>query len=464
MALVKNATFQGASLYEVDPGSVTLTTTVKNVQGDAAAILERLTDKTVADDIDHSGPGRGCVLGIPPVNQLVNKSLELGGTPGFKDGGFDDDRLQFPWFVYVPPGETDLVVEVTFGTGGVDLDLLAPSCRLSSPTSFTTLVADTLDATMTGIESSNGVDGFTRCRTRFTGLTAGLALLMVSCAQTARNVVIGDTLVSETTSIRDVVVRFGRGPSARIDNVYSSTNNTPVQTPTASQALFFQQMDDALFVNGEALTGFHTSRLDANLNALAEFLTASPAFGNATYTHTESALLAPTRDRFRAFTRKTFANEPLPKIPVASHNFGGVKDTGYWLVDPATPASVTDRKAYAPYATSSASVELGSGRAHCPDVPSGTMRWAVLVGQSASVAAGFTNVRAQVQMEGATASALVTPTAVTGATFLGIAQGTALAFTRDSPSNRLRVFLSQAAGVFDSRNYCLLAAAVWIEE
>jgi hypothetical protein len=92
------------------------------------------------------------------------------------------------------------------------------------------------------------------------------------------------------------------------------------------------------------------------------------------------------------------------------------------------------------------------------------MRWAVLFGQSPSSGAGFTNVRAQVQMEGATASALVAPTAMTGATFLGVAQGAGLAFNVDSASARLRVFASQVAGVFNSFNYCLLAAAVWIEE
>jgi hypothetical protein len=461
MALVKNATFQGASLYEVDPGSVTLTTTVKNVQGDAAAILERLTDKTVALDIDHSGPGRGCVLGIPPVNQLVDKSLLLD-TGGAKNGGADGARLLFPWFVFIPPGETDVVVDVTVRRVPQDIDSLLPAARLCSPTNYATAIGDTLTTTLT--RQAVASDDFSvRFLGRFTGCAAGLALLFVDLGQWSNSITVDGNTLSWSSDLVDVVVRFGRGPSSRINNTDSSANNTPAQAPTASQALFFQQMDDALFVNGEAITGFHTSRLDANLNALAEFLTASPAFGNATYTHTESALLAPTRDRFRAFTRKTFANEPLPKIPVASHNFGGIKDSSGYLVDPAVPASVTDRKAYAPYATSSASVELGSGRAHCPDVPSGTMRWAVLVGQS-NTAATFVNVRAQVQMEAAAASALVTPTAVTGATFLGIAQGTALAFTRDSSSNRLRVFLSQAAGVFDSLNYCLLAAAVWIEE
>jgi hypothetical protein len=425
-------------------------------------LLERLTDKTVALDIDHSGPGRGCPLGIPPVNQFVRKYLELGSTAGFKNGGFDDDRLLVPWFVLVPPGETELVVEVTFLSPNVAA--LAPSCRLSSTSSYTAAVSDNLDVAMTLVETEREPFSVGRYRARFTGLTAGLALLSLTCAQTSIAELIGDDVINVYATLNDVVVRFGRGPAQRLINTLGTTNDAPVQAPTSTQALFFQQMDDALFVNGDAITGFHTSRIDANINGLDEFLTGSPAWRNATYAHTESALLAPTRDRFRAFTRRTFANEPLPKIPVASHNYGGIKDTGYWLVDPATPASVTDRKAYAPYATSSASTELGSGRSHCPDVPSGTMRWAVLFGQSPSSGAGFTNVRAQVQMEGATASALVAPTAMTGAGPLGVAQGTGLAFNVDSASARLRVFASQVAGVFNSFNYCLLAAAVWIEE
>lgn len=462
MAIVKNATFKGASLYEVDPGQITLTSTLKNVQGDAAALLERLTDKTVALDIDHSGPGRGCVLGIPVVNQLVRKSLELGSAPGFKNGGVDSDRLLFPWFVLVPPGETELVVELTFALPNVDA--LAPSCRLSSTSSYTTAVSDNLDVAMTLVEAGQEPERLGRYRARFTGLTAGLALLSVTCAQTYTSVPAGDLVSKDYATLNDVVVRFDRGPAQRIISTFGATNDAPVQAPTSTQALFFQQMDDALFVNGDAITGWHTSRLDANLNALTEYMTGAPAWQNATYTQTESALLTPTRDRFRAFTRRTFANEPLPKIPVASHNYGGMKVTGYWLVDPSDGSSVAARKAYAPYSTTSASTELGSGRAHCPDVPSGTMRWAVLLGQNASSAAGFADVRAQVQMEAATASALVVPTAMTGFSYLGVAQGSALAFNRDSSSARLRVFASQVAGVFSSLNYCLLAAAVWIEE
>jgi hypothetical protein len=201
---------------------------------------------------------------------------------------------------------------------------------------------------MTLVETEREPFALGRYRARFTGLTAGLALLSLTCAQTSIAVPSGDGVRDVYATLNDVVVRFGRGPAQRLINNFGTTNDAPVQAPTSTQALFFQQMDDALFVNGDAITGFHTSRLDANINGLAEFLTGSPAWRNATYTHTESALLAPTRDRFRAFTRRTFANEPLPKFPVASHNYGGLKETGYFLVDPGTPASVTDRIAYAP--------------------------------------------------------------------------------------------------------------------
>lgn len=475
MAVVKNASFAGASIYEVDPGALTLTSTLKNVQGDVAAVLERVTDKTIALDIDHSGPGRGCPLGIPVVDQLVIKSTLLG--TGFnKNGDADDDRLQFPWFVLVPPGETEMVVDVTFGGTGYDDSVLAPQCRLSTVTSFTSAVGDDLDVDMQLRSVRPSVDlngrapggkrpGLTRYRARFTGLTSGIALLTVSFSQYSAIVGSGANEVRSSAFLHHVGARFGRGPAPALPaDARSSTNDAPVQAPASTQALFFQQMDAALFTKDEAITGFHTSRIDANINGLAENLTGAPAWKNATYTHTESALLNPTRDRFRAFTRKTFANEPIPKIPVCSHNFGGIKETGYYLVDPATPASVSARRAFAPYASSSASAELGSGRARCPDIPSGTMRWAILVGQSPSSGAGFANVRAQAQMGAAAASALVTPTALTGAAHLAVAQGTGLAFTRDSSSNRLRAFLSQAAGVFDSLNYCLITAAVWIEE
>lgn len=461
MAVVKNATFQGASIYEVDPGAVTLASTLENVQGDVAAILERLTDKTVALDIDHSGPGRGCPLGIPVVDQLVNKKTTLGAGLN-KNGDADADRLQFPWFVFVPPGEEEVVVDVTFGPAAIEMDRLIPRCRLSSPTAFTTAVGADLDLDMSAIEVVAGRDGFTRCRARFTGVTAGLALLTLSFEQTALIIQIGGTQANDEPTLRDVVVRFGRGASTITTDDRDVANGAQVQTPTSTQALFFQQMDAALFNVPDAITGWHTSRLDANINSLAEYMTGAPAWKNGTYTQTESALLTPTRDRFRAFTRRTFANEPIPKIPVASHNYGGIKETGYYLVDPATPGSISARRAYAPFSTTTASTELGSGRTRCPDIPSGTMRWAVLVGQSSGV--GFTNVRAQVQMEAATASALVTPTALTGAAHLAVAQGSALAFNRDSSSARLRVFLSQAAGGVDPLNYCLLAAAVWIEE
>jgi hypothetical protein len=466
MAIVKNATFQGASLYEVDTGAVTLTSTLKNVQGDAAAMLERITDKTVANSIDHSGPGRGCPLGIPPVNQLVRKDLKLDAGNS-KNGGRDANRLLFPWLVYIPPGEEDVDVDVVFRRVAVDLGVFAPVCRLSSPTNYTVAVGDSLTAAITaqgpGTGGAAGSGGNRlECRARFRGCAAGLALLVLDLGQASATYVVDGVAYDETAILESVTVRFARGATSTQVYQHGATNEAPVQAPTASQALFFQQMDDSIFAVEEAITGFHTSRLDANLNGLAESVTGAPAFGNATYTHTESALSSPSRDRFRAFTRRTFANEPLPKIPVASHNYGGIKSNGGYLVDPATPASVAARQAFAPYATSSASVELGSGRSQCPDVPSGTMRWAVLVGQSSAV--GFTNVRAQTQIEGSAASALVTPTALTGATFLGIAQGTGLAFPRDSSVARLRVFLSQAAGIFDPLNYCLLTAAVWIEE
>lgn len=463
MAIVRNTAFAGVSVYEVDPGQITLGSTLKNVQGDASELLKRLTDKTDPDAIDHSGPGRGCVLGIPAVQQLVDKSTLLD-TGNNKNGGRDTNRLQFPWFVLIPPGETEVLVDVSFNSILVDVDgsVFAPTCRLSATGNFTTAIGSALTVDLVAVGLPQRPDGKQLYQARFTGCTAGLALLIVECGQAFVTFDFGGTVTEVAPSLVDVIARFPRGTPDNAPQPTSGESVAAVQAPTASQALFFQEMDETLFTVDEAISGWHTSRLDANINGLAEFTSAEPAWGAETYTHTESALTTPSRDRFRAFTRRTFGSEPIPKIPVASHNYGGIKANGGYLVDPATPASVAARKAFAPYAASSSSTELGSGRTQCPDIPSGTLRWAVLVGQSS--AAGFADVRAQVQMEASTASAVVTPTAVTGATHLAVVQGTGLAFSRDSSSNRLRVFLSQAAGVFSNLNYCLLAAAVWIEE
>ena len=457
MAILKNTVFEGSPIYDVDPGSETWARTLANAQGDLAGCLALLTDNTETDHINHSGAGRGALLGVPWVNQAMGVGLGLD-TGGAKNGGVvAGDLYNFFHLIRIEPGETEVVVDITIANL---LDGFNPRVRLSSTTNVATAVGDALELPLDGTPAAGSVT----YEATFTGCAAGLALLtfILDCERDSDS-----TVLSDTTEIVDVIVRKNRAGVPKLQPTRDVSNPVPVVAPSAAQALFFQQMDDAVFAltfGYSGMTGWQTSRVDRNINGLLEYLTGMPAGTNRTYTHTESALANPTRDRFRAFTRKTFAAEPIPVIPVMSLCFGGIKADGGYLVNPSSTGSKAARRAYAPFATSSASAQLGTARCRMPDVPDGVssvLRWAVLAGQSSGV--GWTNVRAQVQMGAETISTAAALTPVTGATHLAVLTGTALDMRRDQ-RDKLQVFMSQPAGAWNDTNYCLLAAAVWIEE
>jgi hypothetical protein len=456
MAVLKNTTYEGSPIFDIDPGSETWARTLANAQGDVAGALALLTDTAESDHINHSGSGRGALLGIPWVNQAMGVGLGLD-TGGAKNGGVvAGDLYNFFHFIRIEPGETEVVVDVTIANL---LHGFNPRVRLSSPSNIATAVGDSLELALEGTPAAGQVT----YEATFTGCAAGLALLtfILNCERDSDNAVLSDT-----TGIVDVIVRKNRAGVAKLQPTRDASNPVPVVAPSAAQALFFQQMDAEVFAltfGLNAMTGWQTSRLDRNINGLLEYLTGMPAGTNRTYTHTESALVNPTRDRFRAFTRKTYAAEPIPVIPVMSLCFGGIKDDGGYLVNPSSTPSKAARRAFAPFPTAATSQQLGTARCRMPDVPDGVssvLRWAVLAGQSS--AAGWTDIRAQVQMGSETASTAAALTPVTGATHLAVLTGVALDMRRDE-RDKLQVFMSQPAGAFNDTNYCLLAAAVWIE-
>lgn len=86
MAILKNTTYEGSPIFDIDPGSETWKRTLANAQGDLAGCLALLTDNAEADHINHSGAGRGALLGVPWVNQAMGVGLGLD-TGGGKNGG-----------------------------------------------------------------------------------------------------------------------------------------------------------------------------------------------------------------------------------------------------------------------------------------------------------------------------------------------------------------------------------------
>ncbi len=473
MAILRNTgPFLGSPLPDVDVGALTYRRVLTNAQSDLAGARYLATDDTVTDHINHSGGSRGARLGILWVCQTLDAGLSLDAG-GNKNGGYvTGDIFEFHWLVIVPSGEEDVLVDVRLaGVGGVvngewtDLTRsFAPRCRLSVSTDVTTAAGDDLTVALTGAERDGDFYG----TARFTGVAAGLALLTVQLNTTPLTVV----GVNVLTRVADIIVRPTREGVAKIQPTRRSTDDVPVVAPGASEAHYHQVMDDesfdgsALFgIPYPAISGWHTSRIDANLNAIEEWSGAAPAGGNASYTHTESALRNPTRDRFRAFTRKTFADEPIPVIPILSACLGGIKDDGGYLTDPATLASYTTRTGFAPFLTSATVGELATLIAQIPDVPSSpsVLRWAVLFGQSNAV--GWTTPQARVQIAANALSTAASPTALTGASHLALLTGTALAFVRDADPNdcRMRIFGLSTSGSFDELDFCVLAAAMWVE-
>jgi hypothetical protein len=470
MAILRNTgPYLGSPLPDVDVGALTYRRVLKNAQADIAGARYLATDDTVTDHINHSGGPRGARMGIPWVCQTMDAGLSLDAG-GAKNGGHvSGDIFEFHWLIIVPAGEDTIRVDVRLaGVGGVvngewtDLTRsYAPRCRLSSSTDVTTAAGDDLTVALSGTEAGGDFNGVAI----FTGVAAGLALLTVQINTTPFDIVGHDVL----TRVADIIVRPARNGVARLQPTRRSDDTVPVVAPGASEAHFHQVMDDESFASvgipDPAISGWHTSRIDANENALEEWASGAPAGGNATYVQTEDALRNPTRDRFRAFTRKTFTDEPIPVIPILSACFGGIKDDGGYLVHPTTLASYTTRTGFAPFATSASSAELGSVLAQIPDVPSSpsVLRWAILVGQSSGV--GFTNIRVAPSVGASAGASGVAPTALTGAGHLALATGTALAFSRDDDPDdcRLRVFgLNLAA--HSELDYCILAAAMWVQE
>ena len=459
MAVVKNTTFQGSPMVDVDPDVETWARVLKNAQGDIAGTLDDLTSTSAANPIDHSGPGAGSLLGIPWVNQAIGRLVDFDSGNN-KDGGAQDassgGTVQHAWIVVVEPGEDTAVVEVTIdvGLGSVDsfTNGYLPRVRMCLTSDFTTAAGDDLELPL--IPTTRRAD---RIPVVFTathiGLTPGvyLAVVQFESVDVLTGLEVAATLV-------DCIIKKPRAGIAVVNGVVrDGTSPVPVIAPDASSSLFHQSMDETLFLPADALTGWHTSRVDRSINGLMEYLTGAPAGSNDDYTHTESALDNPTRDRFDGPCRKTHASKPIPVIPIVSVCHGGIKSGGGYLVNPSSGASTARRQAFAPFPSSATDADFGGVTIRIPDVPSGMLHWAVLVGQSSGI--GFAGIRVGGRIT--TSSTLQTPTALTGASHLAYATGT-LDFNPDDVASFF-ARLSQVAGSFHERNYCLITSCLWVE-
>jgi hypothetical protein len=466
MTFLKNDIFAGVNLLSVEPDSLIKTNDVAIAQGDIAGVKAHLFDEdgdssTLGISIDHSGPGRGALLGYPLVNQATTWRLDMDGTAAKNGGILSGDRWWFAWVL--PPHNEDLL-RVTIEIADPLLSSFFP-CRLR--------LVSTSDVSVNRMDRSEELfivrrsERSTRLIATLRGVTKGLPAILLFDI---------DAVSTTWDQIVSVIVRPARAGVPASDIARDGTNPVPVVVPTSSEHLRFQDMSADAFDVSLPLHGFATAWLDRNINGIMESMTGAPAGTNQDYTHTESALSNPTRDRFRAFTRKTFEHEPIPLIPLLSHCTGGIKNTGGYMVDPRASAGASrttsedNRKAFAHYFNTTSKAEWNH-LCVMPDLPSGLsditsdyiIRWAVLLGTSDAVDWG--EVRVSARWAGETESGTVTPTVVANTSnVLAYAQGTLPAHVRDN-SERVRFFVEKVAGSnYKPADYSLLAVALWVQE
>jgi hypothetical protein len=299
MARLRNDTFVGSSIYDVDIDQLTFRRVVENAIGDTALVEDVLTGahSPPADTlIDHRGDGRGCPLGAPLVNLLFARSPGDEPEAAFSDA---DSAYLFVVPFYLPRGEPD--VDIAVGTD----------------TAIDGAVAHVFDTTWT--EVATAVLSFSaaeRLMRASVALDAGA--LYVLAVEAKRG-------VSATQSITSLFVGFERMAAGGLLRAPASNPGEDVRVPVSGGAMSLTSMDENVVGDARAISSWHLTRLLANQNALEEHLTGAPAAGNAEFTLEASSAVAPSTSAFHDHSRSTDKpNEGLVDFPLGAWSFGGI--------------------------------------------------------------------------------------------------------------------------------------------
>lgn len=431
MARKKNATFQGATPFEVDVDALTLRSTIENVVGDTALVYDMLTGENgETNTIRHIGGGRGCPLGQPLWQQHIGKSLNYTGVGSVKGG-----NPGVVWLIahpfFVPEGETKLRVRLI---ADGPFFAMSPTVRVTSTTGTDLGTPRPLVSIETEEDVARGDSDIYECEVD--GLTTGLWLIFVE-ANTEGN----STSNVELLSWHGYFPRMRRG---RSDASQAQTGTVVgVTTPAAGEAVAHVDFDAALFAAEQPIDGYLTTYLNRNLNGLEEFGSGWPAGGNASYTHVDRDSVGapddtdPDRSRFHACTRAgaLLANEPELDYPWVAEGIGAYSCDATPVIDPSASAPTAGMLSwFAPFPLTAASIVMHRLPARAPDFQTGSSRlkFAVLAAGDA-----LANWRASVNtgggaVTGAFGAAFAVGPAVGVSNCLAVATGAALAFTGDA--------------------------------
>lgn len=342
MTRLKNTTFVGAPMVDVDVDAATFQRVIANAIADTARAYDRATGSNgETGTMRHDGAGRGCLLGIPWCNQWIDASLNLGiVTSGSGKHSGDGDTYLGVAPLFMPIGETAIEVWVQ-GTG---LQPYEPAVEVYS----------TAGALVTRKRLRNW--GPDRIRAKLTGLPAGESVLVIR----------GTTFEQRKQPrggagfIDSISIHSGRRRSSETgDAVPGRGDGNPIGvTDPGTAPIAWRDFDDMLTGVRLPVSSFLTAGLNRNQNGLFEYLQRWPAGDNAAFTHADSGPTNPARSEFAAHTRAGFPNEPLVEFPLMMAFLGAAKADGYLVVDAVQPPTEGMLDWYAPWPKTTATLPV----------------------------------------------------------------------------------------------------------
>jgi hypothetical protein len=318
MSNIRNSTFVGSPVADVDVDQLTFKRALHDAIGDTQLAEDVLTGDNsppASSTVDHRGLDgslyRGSLIGAPLVQCIwpANGGITYGPSLAHTSG---DDVYIIVQPFYLPKGETQidiivytpytqsLVAEVRTLTGGTLIDSV--ELRLVEPGVRRMFISDLTPATR-----------------YYLAVRASLAATGVLAVPVPE------------MEIRGFFLGFLRQTSAPLMTVPKLTSSPfSLTTTTASGATIMSQptFDTALSADNQALSSYHCSRLNRKQNGLDEYLTGAPCAGNAAYTLVDSGSTNPTQSAFHDHSQSGKANEPLIDFPVWGQPWGGCQTDG----------------------------------------------------------------------------------------------------------------------------------------
>lgn len=435
MARVKNASFVGSPMVDVDVDTLTFQRTIKDAVGDSARAYDRATGSNgETGTMIHDGAGRGCLLGIPWCNQWIGRNVGLrNATSGVAKHGGDGATYLAAAPFYVPPGENTAVVQVW-----KDGLLACPYEQNAEAVVYTT--SGTVVVRAPFLEGTAVLDG----------LADGEHILTIEVV--TRVILAANTFDS-------ISIHTGRVRGAGASPTRSTADDYGVTDPGTSP-IWWRDFDSEMFSPGLPINGFIIAGLNRSQHGLFEYLTGWPAGDNVSYTHEDNTGQDPTRSEFLAHARAGFASEGVPSFPVQMVFLGAAK-RGYFVVDAVEPPTEGMLEWYAPWPKTSAALPLAIAkqRINWPDMPvvAGMLHVSVLALQGPAFAGTWSMSTEQAGAHTATANFA----AVGGGTNLLRAKTTFATFQPDNVG-AIAVSVNRTAGVRAVGEIAILGYSFWI--